>query len=426
SILYPRTCEFHYAQCEKPVSLENIENTEGLQTDRDQEKMSSKIEEEDKSFVVKTGQSLEGHLGTYEVGELLGKGSYGRVFKCYKVGSEEIVAIKILENVKEGREEFKAMKLIKDLDPDQNNLMKFHECFSYNNATCLVYEILYVSLQMCLSKTHFHLFQIRAFAQQMFQALSALKSIGVVHGDIKLDNILLVKSKSLRIKLIDFGFAKKANKLLKGTEIQITPFRAPEVILGLPLDESIDMWAVGSVLACLYNRGYLFPCDTEYETIRAMVLPTADEYTQNTRKQVKDHVVDLDAIIQVHQDRFDDHDDDDHRVFIDLLKRMLEVNPQNRITPIEFADGKEDLADPNLQLGLFAVSVVAPPVFAQIGLSGHSVGRLATLASCLVDSAVSYRGPAQLARYAISLSGQSVGRLAMLGSHSLLALYAVH
>uniref|UniRef100_A0A3B3C187 Protein kinase domain-containing protein n=1 Tax=Oryzias melastigma TaxID=30732 RepID=A0A3B3C187_ORYME len=333
SILYPRTCEFHYAQCEKPVSLENIENTEGLQTDRDQEKMSSKIEEEDKSFVVKTGQSLEGHLGTYEVGELLGKGSYGRVFKCYKVGSEEIVAIKILENVKEGREEFKAMKLIKDLDPDQNNLMKFHECFSYNNATCLVYEILYVSLQMCLSKTHFHLFQIRAFAQQMFQALSALKSIGVVHGDIKLDNILLVKSKSLRIKLIDFGFAKKANKLLKGTEIQITPFRAPEVILGLPLDESIDMWAVGSVLACLYNRGYLFPCDTEYETIRAMVLPTADEYTQNTRKQVKDHVVDLDAIIQVHQDRFDDHDDDDHRVFIDLLKRMLEVNPQNRITP---------------------------------------------------------------------------------------------
>uniref|UniRef100_A0A3B3C176 Protein kinase domain-containing protein n=1 Tax=Oryzias melastigma TaxID=30732 RepID=A0A3B3C176_ORYME len=294
SILYPRTCEFHYAQCEKPVSLENIENTEGLQTDRDQEKMSSKIEEEDKSFVVKTGQSLEGHLGTYEVGELLGKGSYGRVFKCYKVGSEEIVAIKILENVKEGREEFKAMKLIKDLDPDQNNLMKFHECFSYNNATCLVYEILYVSLQMCLSKTHFHLFQIRAFAQQMFQALSALKSIGVVHGDIKLDNILLVKSKSLRIKLIDFGFAKKANKLLKGTEIQITPFRAPEVILGLPLDESIDMWAVGSVLACLYNRGYLFPCDTEYETIRAMVLPTADEYTQNTRKQVKDHVVDLD------------------------------------------------------------------------------------------------------------------------------------
>uniref|UniRef100_A0A3B3DFC1 Protein kinase domain-containing protein n=1 Tax=Oryzias melastigma TaxID=30732 RepID=A0A3B3DFC1_ORYME len=317
------------AQCEKPVSLENIENTEGLQTDRDQEKMSSKIEEEDKSFVVKTGQSLEGHLGTYEVGELLGKGSYGRVFKCYKVGSEEIVAIKILENVKEGREEFKAMKLIKDLDPDQNNLMKFHECFSYNNATCLVYEILYVSLQMCLSKTHFHLFQIRAFAQQMFQALSALKSIGVVHGDIKLDNILLVKSKSLRIKLIDFGFAKKANKLLKGTEIQITPFRAPEVILGLPLDESIDMWAVGSVLACLYNRGYLFPCDTEYETIRAMVqifgLPEEELLTAGNFTG--------DFFTRDDDDRFDDHDDDDHRVFIDLLKRMLEVNPQNRITP---------------------------------------------------------------------------------------------
>uniref|UniRef100_A0A3B3C9H4 Protein kinase domain-containing protein n=1 Tax=Oryzias melastigma TaxID=30732 RepID=A0A3B3C9H4_ORYME len=218
--------------------------------------MSSKIEEEDKSFVIKTGQSLEGHLGTYEVGELLG----------------EIVPIKILENSNEGREEFKAMKLIKDLDPDENNLMKFHERFSYDDATCLVYEILYVSLHMCLFKTHFHLYQIRAFAQQMFQALSGLKSIGVVHGDIKPDNILLVKNKSLRIKLIDFGFAKKANKLSIGTEIQVTPFRAPEVMLGLPLDESIDMWAVGSVLASLYNGGYLFPYDTEYDTIRAMVL----------------------------------------------------------------------------------------------------------------------------------------------------------
>uniref|UniRef100_A0A3B3H632 Protein kinase domain-containing protein n=1 Tax=Oryzias latipes TaxID=8090 RepID=A0A3B3H632_ORYLA len=169
-------------------------------------------------------------------------------------------------------EESEAMKLIEDLDPDENNLIKFYECFSYKNVVCLVYDILDECLCDCLEDDDpTDLCNIRAIALQMFQALHALKSVGVVHGDIKLDNIMFAEEESLRIKLIDFGFAMKAKNLLKGTNIQVTPFRAPEVLLGLPLDESIDMWGLGVVLASLYYGNYPFPCETEYETIRAMV-----------------------------------------------------------------------------------------------------------------------------------------------------------
>uniref|UniRef100_A0A3P9M249 Protein kinase domain-containing protein n=1 Tax=Oryzias latipes TaxID=8090 RepID=A0A3P9M249_ORYLA len=151
------------------------------------------------------------------------------------------------------------------------------------------------------------------------QLVGSLKSISVTHCDIKLDNIMFAEPDSANVKLIDFGLAVETKKLSTGTEIQITPFRAPEVILGLPLDESVDMWALGVVLASVYFGNYPFPFDTEYETIRAMVqifglpeaevlhkakyrapfftrdngdwrLRTPEEYTESTGEQVeKDH-----------------------------------------------------------------------------------------------------------------------------------------
>uniref|UniRef100_A0A8C7ZJM7 Protein kinase domain-containing protein n=1 Tax=Oryzias sinensis TaxID=183150 RepID=A0A8C7ZJM7_9TELE len=216
-------------------------------------------------------------------GEFLGEGSFGKVAKCTKLGSQEMYAIKIIANVQKGIEEFESMKLIQVLDPDENHLMKMYECFLFQNVIYLVYEILEESLEDFLNKNKCKatpLTYVRAIAQQMFQALKALKSIG---------------------------------ELPIGTEIQAIPYRAPEVILGLPLDESVDMWALGVSLATVYSGNYPFPYYYDYETIR--------EYTQRTTSYVNGN----------HQ--FDMYDDDDHKAFIDLLKRMLVVNPQHRITP---------------------------------------------------------------------------------------------
>uniref|UniRef100_A0A3P9HPY1 Protein kinase domain-containing protein n=1 Tax=Oryzias latipes TaxID=8090 RepID=A0A3P9HPY1_ORYLA len=186
------------------------------------------------------GRNLVGNQGIYKVQEFLGQGSFGKVAKCTKLGSPEMYAIKIITNVQEGKEEFESMKLIQVLDPDENHLMKMYECFSFQNVICLVYEILEESLVDFLIKNECKatpLTYVRAIAQQMFQALKALKSIGVVHCDIKLDNIMFADKNSLKFKLIDFGLAVESKELPIGTKIQATPFRAPEVILGLPLDE---------------------------------------------------------------------------------------------------------------------------------------------------------------------------------------------
>uniref|UniRef100_A0A3B3HSR7 Protein kinase domain-containing protein n=1 Tax=Oryzias latipes TaxID=8090 RepID=A0A3B3HSR7_ORYLA len=166
--------------------------------------------------------------------------------------------------------------------------------------TCIVYELLEVNFHDSLMNEQqlVPLCYIRVIAQQLLKALKALKSIGVAHCDIKLDNIMFKDLDDMNVKLIDFGLAVETNEILTGTKMQVTQFRAPEVILGLPLDESVDMWALGMVLACVYCGYYLFLSSTEYETIRAMVLCTPEEYTEITGN-----------------------------------RRMLEVNPQRRITP---------------------------------------------------------------------------------------------
>ena len=49
-------------------------------------------------------------------------------------------------------------------------------------------------------------------------------------------------------------------------------FRAPEVLLGLPISEAIDMWALGCVMGELYLGKHLFPAGEEYDTVRIISL----------------------------------------------------------------------------------------------------------------------------------------------------------
>ncbi|MEQ2312636.1 hypothetical protein AMECASPLE_033242 [Ameca splendens] len=107
----------------------------------------------------------------------------------------------------------------------------------------------------------------------MLVALAALKTIGVVHTDIKPDNIMLVNHRlnPFKVKLIDFGIAKQVSHLRTGSSIQPNSYRAFEVTLGLPLNEGVDMWGLGCTLAFFYTGGHLFPSDSEYENMRAYV-----------------------------------------------------------------------------------------------------------------------------------------------------------
>lgn len=70
------------------------------------------------------------------------------------------------------------------------------------------------------------------------------------------------------VKVIDFGSASHVSKTVCNTYLQSRYYRAPEIILGLPFCEAIDMWSLGCVVAELFLGWPLYPGSSEYDQIR--------------------------------------------------------------------------------------------------------------------------------------------------------------
>lgn len=108
---------------------------------------------------------------------------------------------------------------------------------------------------------------MRTYAKQLFIALKHLRNCGVLHCDIKPDNMLVNEAKNV-LKLCDFGNAMFAGKN------EVTPYlvsrfyRAPEIILGLQYDHPLDIWSVGCCLYELYTGKVLFPGLTNNDMLR--------------------------------------------------------------------------------------------------------------------------------------------------------------
>ena len=105
---------------------------------------------------------------------------------------------------------------------------------------------------------------------QVLTALMKLKQLGLIHADLKPENIMMVDPQRhpYRVKVIDFGSASHVSKAVPSTYLQSRYYRAPEIILGLPFNERIDMWSLGCVAAELFLGWPLYPGASEYDQIR--------------------------------------------------------------------------------------------------------------------------------------------------------------
>ncbi|EFN80327.1 Homeodomain-interacting protein kinase 2 [Harpegnathos saltator] len=322
----------------------------------------------------------------YEVLEFLGRGTFGQVVKCWKKGTNEIVAIKILKNhpsyARQGQIEVSILSRLSQENADEFNFVRAFECFQHKSHTCLVFEMLEQNLYDFLKQNKFSplpLKYIRPILQQVLTALLKLKQLGLIHADLKPENIMLVDPmrQPYRVKVIDFGSASHVSKAVCNTYLQSRYYRAPEIILGLPYCEAIDMWSLGCVVAELFLGWPLYPGSSEYDQIRYISqtqgLPT-EHMLNNASKTTKFFYRDMDSTYPFWRLKTpEEHEaetgikskearkyifnclDDigqvnvptdldggqllpekaDRREFIDLLKRMLTMDQERRITPGE-------------------------------------------------------------------------------------------
>ncbi|MBN3320022.1 HIPK2 kinase, partial [Atractosteus spatula] len=171
---------------------------------------------------------------TYEVLEFLGRGTFGQVVKCWKRGTNEIVAIKILKNhpsyARQGQIEVSILARLSTESADDYNFVRAYECFQHKNHTCLVFEMLEQNLYDFLKQNKFSplpLKYIRPILQQVATALMKLKSLGLIHADLKPENIMLVDParQPYRVKVIDFGSASHVSKAVCSTYLQSRYYR---------------------------------------------------------------------------------------------------------------------------------------------------------------------------------------------------------
>uniref|UniRef100_A0AAQ4PIK2 non-specific serine/threonine protein kinase n=1 Tax=Gasterosteus aculeatus aculeatus TaxID=481459 RepID=A0AAQ4PIK2_GASAC len=214
---------------------------------------------------------------SYEVLEFLGRGTFGQVVKCWKRGTSEVVAVKILKNhpsyARQGQIEVEILARLSSENADEHNVVRALECFQHRSHTCLVFEMLEQNLYDFLKRNKFSplpLKIIRPVLQQVATALKKLKSLGLIHADLKPENIMLVdpSRQPYIVKVIDFGSASHVSKAVCSTYLQSRYYRAPEIILGLPFSEAIDMWSLGCVIAELFLGWPLYPGALEYDQIR--------------------------------------------------------------------------------------------------------------------------------------------------------------
>ncbi|XP_072282178.1 homeodomain-interacting protein kinase 1 isoform X7 [Pyxicephalus adspersus] len=323
---------------------------------------------------------------SYEVLEFLGRGTFGQVAKCWKRSTKEIVAIKILKNhpsyARQGQIEVSILSRLSSENADEYNFVRSYECFQHKNHTCLVFEMLEQNLYDFLKQNKFSplpLKYIRPILQQVATALMKLKSLGLIHADLKPENIMLVDPvrQPYRVKVIDFGSASHVSKAVCSTYLQSRYYRAPEIILGLPFCEAIDMWSLGCVIAELFLGWPLYPGASEYDQIRYISqtqglpaeyllsagtktsrffnrdsdvgyplwrLKTPEEHEIETgikSKEARKYIFNcLDDMAQVNMSTDLEGTDmlaekADRREYIDLLKKMLTIDADKRITPIK-------------------------------------------------------------------------------------------
>ncbi|XP_067435096.1 homeodomain-interacting protein kinase 1-like isoform X2 [Thunnus thynnus] len=311
----------------------------------------------------------------YKLLTFLGQGGFGEVLKCIKQDTKETVAVKIPQHGCSLSNELSLLNYFKWKNLDECNIVRFIDSFLLRDNRCaLVFEMLDMTLRDFLFYQRdfipLYLHEVRSVVQQMATALHALKTLKVIHSDIKLDNIMLVdrEAQPLTVKLIDFGLAFRTSIAKQGGTHQATHYRAPEIIIGLPFSEAIDMWSLGVVMGFMVLGDALFPGNSEYDTMRCIVellgvppdhllcagMYSTDYFVKRSTghwrlKRPQEywgkytppgayrayHFRNLDDVETLPLVNLKMVEADERKECIDLLKAMLRLDSNERITPSE-------------------------------------------------------------------------------------------
>ena len=298
------------------------------------------------------------NLKDYHKSKILGKGSYSVVFlytrssksskssensklprslKSSKTESENKyneVAVKRFITIGEGItiDTIREIYLIKKLN--LLNLSYFLNILhiDYVNFDYMVMQKCDCDLRFFYTKIKMNNNQIKLLFKNICNALFILHSNGIIHRDLKTNNILMkYENNSWKIYLIDFGMSRivsyRRDKRNMTPKIITLYYRPPEIAYNLQKEYSyeVDIWSLGCIFYELFEKKYLFNPDCEIGLLdsqfKLMGTPYDDPFYKDKVK-----------IFPKYNSNFEEYMKNIDNEAKDLLKNMLNLNPFDRYT----------------------------------------------------------------------------------------------
>ncbi|KDR80742.1 hypothetical protein GALMADRAFT_222342 [Galerina marginata CBS 339.88] len=236
------------AQPQTPsAAASSLAKVSGVATPRRREKKVDKAKEED---IVKRLQAIctdADPTRLYRNLVKIGQGASGGVYTAYQVGTNLSVAIKQMDLEKQPKKDLIINEILVMRSSRHPNIVNYIDSFLHKNDLWVVMEYMEGgSLTDVVTANLMTEGQIAAVSRETCQGLEHLHKHGVIHRDIKSDNVLL--SMVGDIKLTDFGFCAQISDPAhaKRTTMVGTPYwMAPEVVTRKEYGPKVDIWSLG-------------------------------------------------------------------------------------------------------------------------------------------------------------------------------------
>ncbi len=212
----------------------------------------------------------------YRIKGEVGRGAMGKVYLAYDALLERDIALKELvaphylseEERAEVRERFRG-EAQAAAGLTHPHIITVHDILMVDDRQFIVMEYLEgKTLRQILNERIFSPEELLSIAPMMSEALSYAHDRGVIHRDIKPDNIFVLESGN--IKVADFGIAKMlkvSDKSHTGVIIGTPNYIAPELVKGIPYDHRVDIFSLGVTMYELLTAKRPFDAENDYAII---------------------------------------------------------------------------------------------------------------------------------------------------------------
>jgi TolB-like protein len=250
-------------------------------------------------------------LGPYEILAPIGAGGMGEVYRARDSKLDRDVAVKVLpahltanpDALARFEREAKAVAAL-----SHPNILSIFDFGTHEGASYAVTELLEgETLRGKVDGSMVTQRQAVDWCLQIARGLSAAHGKGVVHRDLKPDNVFV--SKDGHVKILDFGLAKRVDAAPgeqtsaptgtggghtePGTVMGTMGYMSPEQVRGLPVDHRTDLFSFGAILYELLAGRKAFKRDTASDTIAAILKEEPPELIHSGRNvsPALDHIV---------------------------------------------------------------------------------------------------------------------------------------